>query len=244
MIATLLARKWGNSIGGWIIALPLTSAPSAYILAQSEGTDFARTAAIGMLAGTASQIFFVLAYRVASTKGWSIALTSGTTAFAISTLFLAKMNLSVVGAFAIVMVTFAEALQILNRNRTSSTQSPTAIPSWDLPARLVVATIVVFAITQSAPAIGSHFAGLLSPFPILAAIMAVFAHINQGADAANTSLRGLVLGLMTPTAFFFVLANTITTHGNTSFIYATIAGVIAQVISGKVLLTQKRSETK
>jgi len=35
LIATLISRRWGNAIGGWLIALPLSSAPAAYLLAQS-----------------------------------------------------------------------------------------------------------------------------------------------------------------------------------------------------------------
>jgi len=60
--ASLAGRRWGHHIGGWLVAFPLTSGPVAFFLATDQGTDFAAQAAVGMLAGTISQVAFALAY--------------------------------------------------------------------------------------------------------------------------------------------------------------------------------------
>jgi divalent metal cation (Fe/Co/Zn/Cd) transporter len=67
--ASLAGRRWGDQLGGWLVALPLTSGPVAFFLATDHGVDFAATAAVAMLAGTISQVAFALAYRRLARRG-------------------------------------------------------------------------------------------------------------------------------------------------------------------------------
>ena len=45
--ATLVARRWGPGVGGWLAGFPLTSAPVSVFLALEQGPDFAAGAAVG-----------------------------------------------------------------------------------------------------------------------------------------------------------------------------------------------------
>ncbi|MFI5262847.1 MAG: hypothetical protein ACHQZR_09870, partial [Candidatus Limnocylindrales bacterium] len=45
--ASLAARRWGPSMGGWIVALPLTSGPVLVFLAVDHGLPFAASASVG-----------------------------------------------------------------------------------------------------------------------------------------------------------------------------------------------------
>jgi hypothetical protein len=71
---------------------------------------------------------------------------------------------------------------------------------------MVVATVFVLLLTGIAPALGPHLTGLLAPFPLYAAILAVFAHHLQGPAPAARVLRGLLVGLFAFAGFFLVLA--------------------------------------
>src|SRR5216683_172577 len=74
-IASLAGRRWGETISGWFIGLPLTSGPVCFFLAVEQGTGFAAAAARGCLAGAAAEAGFCLAYAVAAqTGGWPSAL--------------------------------------------------------------------------------------------------------------------------------------------------------------------------
>jgi hypothetical protein len=115
------------------------------------------------------------------------------------------------------------------------------IPAWDLPVRMATATIVVIAITEAAPHIGAHLAGLLSPFPILGATLAYFEHSQNGSNAAIASLRGLVIGLLTAAVFFFILTTRIQVNHYAAFAYATLSAATFQLLTGKFLI-QKRLE--
>jgi len=80
---------------------------------------------------------------------------------------------------------------------------------------------------KRAPVIGARFAGLVSPFPVFGAVMAVFSHRSHGPSAGVAAIEGLLAGLFTPAVFFFVLAVTPPGLGLWSFGVATTAALCA-----------------
>ena len=82
-------------MGGWLVGLPLTSAPIAFFLARDQGLAFAAAAAVGTMAGTISQALFCLAYgRAAVRARWPLALAVAVAAFVLSTLVLRALPLA------------------------------------------------------------------------------------------------------------------------------------------------------
>ena len=71
---------------------------------------------------------------------------------------------------------------------------------------MVLATVVVLALTALAPRLGARWSGLLATYPLFAAILTAFGHRVQGAGAALGVLRGLLFGLFSFAAFCLVLA--------------------------------------
>jgi hypothetical protein len=211
--ASLAGRRWGPAVSGWLVGLPFTSAPITFFLALSDGTAFASTVALGTMAGTVSQAAFCVAYgRLASRDtltgrlGWPGALLGGSVAFALATLVLQGLTLSLLPSFAMVIAGLLVALRLMpgNLGRDAAVTNP--LPRWDLPARMVVATGFVVLLTAVAPALGPRLTGLLAPFPLYAATLVVFAHHLQGSGPAAHVLRGLLLGLFAFAGFFLVLA--------------------------------------
>lgn len=80
--ATLAGRRWGPAIGGWLVALPLTSGPVAFFLVLDQGAPFAAAAAVGSLLGAAAEAAFALVYSRTASRGWVAALVAGSLAFA------------------------------------------------------------------------------------------------------------------------------------------------------------------
>src|SRR5512142_2174725 len=84
--ASLAGRRWGHSISGWLIALPLTTGPITFFLALNPGLAFAANSAAGTLAAGISQAAFVTAYsQLVWHWKWPAALAAATLAFAILT---------------------------------------------------------------------------------------------------------------------------------------------------------------
>ena len=204
--ASLASRRWGSEVGGWLVGIPFTSGPIAFFLAVGPGVHFAADASVGILAGAVSQAAFALAYAwMALRFGWAWCLAAATVAFALATLVLdlapgdALVTL-VLGVSALVIALAVMPRQAVKRSERAE------LPWWDIPARMLVATVFVLALTSAAPALGARLSGLLSPFPIYAAVLCVFAHRLQGVAAGIAVMRGLLLGLFGFAAFFAVLA--------------------------------------
>src|SRR5512142_2456766 len=174
--ASLAGRRWGHSISGWLIALPLTTGPITLFLALGHGPAFAATSAAGTLAGGLSQAAFVTAYsQLAWHWKWPAALAAAIAAFAILTALLQSLSLPLVPLWVVVSLVFTLVLKALPR-QTDPDETNEALPSrWDIPLRMVIATAFVVLITALAPALGPRLTGLLAPFPLFTATLAAFA---------------------------------------------------------------------
>ena len=240
--ASLVGRRWGPMISGWLIGLPFTSGPVAFLLALDYGVTFAATAARGTLTGTFSLIVFSLAYAwVARWRAWPWALVAGVGAFGVATVALQYLTLPLPWLIASVLLSMLIAITLMPRpTHAAGRPATTTPPRWDLPARMALAALFVALLTGSASALGPHLTGLLAPFPVYATILTVFAHQQQGDEAAAGSLRGLLYGMFAFISFFIVVAALLPQAGiATTFIVAILAALLAQ--GGSLALLWRRS---
>lgn len=204
--ATLAARRWGPTVGGWLIALPLTSGPVLFFMAVDHGPAFAANAAVGSLIGLAAIAGFCVAYAAADRRwGAGVSLACAAGAFVVVGVALH----AVVGAplwlvTAVVIAAIAGAPLVIPRSGIP--HEPLSHPAWDLPARMAVATTLVVAITAAAPILGPSWSGLVATFPVYLAVMTAFTHRHVGRAAADDVLRGILAGLY-GTASFYVVVN-------------------------------------
>jgi hypothetical protein len=235
--ASLAARRWGQAVGGWLVGLPLTSAPIAFFLAIEHGSSFAADAAAGSLAGALAEAAFCVAYAgTARHAAWPAAFVVGSAAFAVVGAVTQRSTLSMPSLTALVCVALALSLAALPRRR-ARVSSATA-PRWDLPARMASATVVVLAITGFAATLGPRLSGILATYPVYAATLTVFAH-RESVAAAVQVLRGLLLGLFAFAAFFVALGSSIERVGITAAF--ALAAAAALLIQGASLMLVMRS---
>src|SRR5437667_4815627 len=238
--ATLVGRRWGETMSGWLVGLPLTSAPVVFFLALDHGPTFANTASLAVLLGTISQAAFAIAYaRVAVRNGWFPAASAGSVTFGLATIAFRQVRLSAWPAYGAVIASLVIGILFMRRREGPASAGALA-PDWDLPVRMVLATGLVLVLTGIAPRIGAHLSGLLSPFPVYAGVLAIFAHRQGGGAAANKVLRGLLLGLFAFASFFLVLALGLDRLGiGLSFALATL---LALSVQGATLVTVRAIE--
>jgi len=230
--ASLAARRWGPSIGGWIVALPLTSGPVALYLALDHGTAFAAGTAEGSLGGLLGDATFALAYGwLACRVGWPVATACGFGAFAAAALAVQPF---VSGPPIILFLLVAAAMAICLRLAPAATETKPAgpLPAWDIPARMVVGTSMVLAITEAAEVLGPQLSGILAAFPIYVTVLAIFAHRLEGPEQAMGVARGLQVGLFGTICFFLVITSTIDRLGIAlAFGLGVVAVAVVQSIS-------------
>lgn len=230
--ASLAGRKWGSAVSGWLVGLPLTSGPVAFLLAISHDKVFAYEAVRGVLSGGFSLVAYALAYA------WTAKRFNWVTSLAVSVVVFAGMTMLMQNFIIIELVPlfFAVFIIILLGVRLMPKFTPVEVTEapgkWDIPARILVGTSFILFVTAIAPYIGARLTGLLTTIPLYASILTVFSHRHQGEAGANGVLRGLLLGLFSFAGFYLVLGLLIRdTSLFTSFGLATLTALVMQGMS-------------
>ena len=235
-IATLAGRRFGPSISGWLVGLPFTSGPVSFFLALEQGTAFAAAAAAGSIAGVAASALFAIAYsETARRAGWPVALGVGSAVFAVAAFALRELPLEGDPGTLVLLYAASVAVAILGivliPRPTALDEAPPP-PRWDLPARMVVATALVIAITSAAPVLGPRTSGLITTYPIYASVLGVFAHVQRGPGAATQVMRGLCYGIVAFATFFLAIGLLIDRAGiAAAFVIAALAAVGVQALT-------------
>ncbi|EAS0194013.1 hypothetical protein F8V84_20665, partial [Salmonella enterica] len=102
----------------------------------------------------------------------------------------------------------------------------------------------VMGVTMAAPYLGAGVSGVIASFPFMAVILAVFAHVMAGYEAAQRVMRGLVGGLFSFAIFFWVLSQLLVSF-NLAATYATalLAALVVQFILLKRIRRQSMART-
>ncbi len=208
--ASLAGRRWGPGVSGWLVALPLVSGPVSFIFATQNGTAFAAQAAVGTMAGLISVSAYCFVYCwLARTHHWVVCLIPSALAFFTVTAVINSFTLPLIPVFVVSLVVLFITVRAIPEPRAVSGQAK--LPSWDIPARMLTAAIFIVGLTYAADRLGPQLSGSLSPFPILATILAVFAHNQYGSSAAIHVMRGILTGLAAFASFFLIVGTLVTT---------------------------------
>jgi hypothetical protein len=241
--ASLAGRRWGAFIGGWLIALPLTSGPVTFFIALAQGPGFAADVAAGSLLGVMAIAAFAVTYAwLAGRTGWPTAVAGAAAAFGVvGSAAQALVGLPALALLAVVIVSLVAASLGITRPRDGDRVVPP--PAWEIPARMVVGTAIVLALTAAAESLGPGLSGVVAIFPVFAAILTVFTHRRDGPGQAVAVLRGLLTGLYGTAAFFAILIvglPPLGVGGGFGVALAGIAGIQAATILARRLPRRQR----
>jgi hypothetical protein len=210
--ASLAARRWGPSIGGWIVSLPLTSGPVLFFLALEQGPQFAADATAGTVLGLLGICGYVLGYLAGSRWGAAAALAVASLGYVAVGLGARPVTVAPFPILvAIVVAAIAVVIQVLPA--PTGPAAPRTHPAWDLPARIAVGTTLVVGLTTLAPSLGPVTSGIVATFPAYVSVLAVFEHLRGGRAAGIGTLRGLLVGLFGTVAFHVVIRTAVVPFG-------------------------------
>ena len=228
--ATLLSHRWGPAVGGVVAAVPSKGGPILVFLAIEQGAAFASTSAAASLGGVGGCGVFCLTYALVCRRtSWPVAGLAAYAAFAATwAVMLPVAELGLLPAFAAVI-----AILLVSR-RLIPDAPPTAkhaTSKFDLASRMVAGAAMVVFVTSVGPFFGATISGMLTTIPTIAAVLALFTHANEGADATIGVMRGMTHGLVGFAAFLAVLSATIERIGvPQAFALALVAVVVVQVV--------------
>ena len=243
---TLAGRRFGPTVSGWLVGLPLTSGPVAFFLALEQGPRFTAHAAQGTLLGIISLAAFCVVYCWLSLRvSLSLCWLCSWGVYLAATFLLAQVAIPLLPTLALVVCILFVALFILPKesNQINKPITATISASWDIALRMLIATLFVFVLTGAATVLGPRLSGLLSALPIFSTIVAIFTHKFEGAAAARLVLRGILAGSFAFVAFFLAIATVIVPWGIiAAFACALLSALLMQGCS-LWLLSKRRSHT-
>lgn len=202
-LVTLAIRKWGNRAGGLIGSMPWIAGPILLFFILEQGKAFGIRSIQGSMTGILALISFCFSYSVLSRKfSWLPALLLAYGVYTATAVFFNSLQLNLLLSYAAVIGSVWLALWLFPVPAKKTTKNR-RLP-FDIPIRMVVATGFVLVITGLASVLGPNWSGILTPFPILTSILAIFTHTLQGSDATILTLRGLLIGLFGFTTFLLL----------------------------------------
>ena len=204
-IVTLVARRMGPSAAGFLAGLPVVAAPILGLLIAAHGNAFGTVSALGTAIGTGATMIFALVYALLAPRLAPAAclLASYAAYFAAAAL---STFIPVTWPFALAVPVGAWLIVLRLFPRASASLTPLPAPAWDIPVRITATFVLVAIVTTLARLAGPELAGLVTPIPIITAVLAVFSHGQGGPAFSAVLLRSLVRGLVTFVSFFWLVA--------------------------------------
>jgi hypothetical protein len=241
--ATLIGRRFGPSISGWLVGLPFTSGPVSLFLALEQGTSFAAAAAAGSIGGVAASAMFAVVYAAMARRfSWPASLTVASVVFAVAVVALhalplgSGLPLPLLALYAGGVVAALVGIRLIPPPRALD-EAPEP-PRWDLPVRMAVATGLVLIITGAAPLLGPELSGLLTTYPVYAGVLGVFAHAQRGGAAAAQVMGGLCYGILAFATFFLTIGALVDPAGILPAFAGAAAGAV--IVQGFTLTRLRR----
>jgi hypothetical protein len=202
---TLIARRWGNQMGGLIGSMPWVAGPILVFFILEQGKAFGIQAVPGIMIGILALISFCFSYSTFSQRySWLPTLLQSYVVYALVAFSLNYLQPNLWISYGLVQMSLWMALRYLPVPAITTTTGR-RLP-YEIPIRMLVATAFVAFITGLAAVLGPTWSGILTPFPILTSILAIFAHSLQGNHAAISTLRGLLIGIFGFSTFLFLQA--------------------------------------
>lgn len=233
---TVAGRRWGPGVAGWLAGFPSLTGPILAFLAFERGAEFTMQAAVLSLSAVFPAISFGAAYAWTCARlGWPGALACAMAAWGAAALLLAQLPLTVPLSLGISLAVLFAAPRLFPRVRGHWTGR--AMPAQELLLRMAAGAAMVLAVTGAAEALGTTWTGLLSAFPVMSIVLAVFSHRASGPGFAATLLRSMIGGFYAYLTYCLVMALALPVAGAGGAVaLAVLAAVLVQGLAKAVMM--------
>lgn len=204
-LVTVVGRRFGPGVAGWLGSFPVVAGPVLLVIALEQGAAFGAVAASFALAGMAAAVLFCVAYvHVSAGRVWWATALAAFAAWAAAVGGLALLP----GTLPVAAATGFGALAIAPRLLPAlpPVTGQRASHRFELPARMLVGALLAVLTSWLAARFGPRLAGYLALFPLVTSVVTIFTHAIDGRVAAVHFLAGMVRGLWSAGAFCGVLA--------------------------------------
>jgi hypothetical protein len=206
LVVTLISRKWGNGIGGVIASLPWVGGPILFFIAIEQGSEFAQSAIPGVLVGIISWLVFCLTYILVGQKlNMFLSIMAGYTTYLLTGALLENLTplINVNVWFVITLVLIIVSLKYFPHVKVFHKDKARNL-RFEIILRMIFITAFVIGITYFAELLGPTWSGILTPFPIMTAVLAIFVHYTHGITQVRILFIGFYTGIFGFTTFLYL----------------------------------------
>ncbi len=204
-LASLAARRWGNTVAGLITGFPLMTAPISIFLTIEQGAEFTVSASIGILIALVGIAVYALAYVVAARfVAWPFAITYAYAAFFAASWLVAPYITTHFTAALAAYLAIIISIVLMPRNRSGG--APLQVPIWEIWLRMFSTAAMIALVTSIASMLGPTWTGIIATIPVMATIMVTFTHGRFGHRPATVFMRSMMLSMFSFATFFVVVA--------------------------------------
>jgi hypothetical protein len=228
-LVTLAGRKWGNNIAGILASFPFVAGAILLFIALEQGVGFAAATVPGIMVGILGWIVFCVVYILVGQRyNAFISTLAGYVAYIAWGLLIQKFIplLSLPVWFFLTQVVLFVVLKFFPQVSVPTPKEHRKL-NFEIPLRMLMITIFVVVITYFANMLGATWSGILTPFPIITAVLAIFTHYTQGIAQVRKVFVGLFTGMFGFTLFLFLQAYLLP---STTIFYAFLLGFMADVL--------------
>lgn len=238
---TLIGRRSGPAVAGFLAGLPVVAAPILGLIVTEHGNRFGAVSALGAAIGTIPTMLFALGFaRFAPRLSPLLCLGAAYAVYAVAAALALAVPVAWLFAIALPGCAWFAILRLFPHHEAQPSAAP-ALP-WDLPLRILAALALVLLVTAIARALGPEVAGVVTPFPIITATLALFSHYQGGAATAAILLRALVRGVASFLIFFWIAALLLPrTTAPLAFAGSTLACLAFHALLGRSALGQRKN---
>ena len=215
LLISLAGKRWGAGVAGWLAGFPVVAGPILFFIAVDGGAVFAAQAATHSLAGIFGLVIFGSTYsRCCQRRSWPVALAAALLAWLVATElialsvdspWLAVHGINAIGAACFFAgISLALAPWLFPRIHAPPHSEP--LPKFELAIRMIAGAALTWSVTVLADRIGPAWSGLLTVFPVMGIVLAVFSHRANGPQFTGALFRGMSTALWSFVLFCLVLA--------------------------------------
>jgi hypothetical protein len=228
-LVTVVSKKWGNSIGGILAGLPWVAGPIILFIALEQGREFAVNSIPGVMLGIIGWSLFCVVYVLVGRRyNALVSVLAGYLAYTLVGILLNPTvdYLNVYQWFSLSLLVLFLSIFFFPKVPFQHSFSVKNL-KFEIPLRMIIITLFVITITFLAERLGPTWSGILTPFPVMTTVLAIFTHYTQGIYQVRKIYMGLFTGSLGFAFFLFLQAILMPIYG---IAIALIVGILVDII--------------
>jgi hypothetical protein len=212
-VLSLVGKRFGPGIAGWLGGFPVVAGPVLLLIYFERGPEFATQAAAAAIAGLVGSAAFSVTYAwTCRRNGWLVSMIAGIAGWTVAIFLVAQLPITIAWVSLVAALAALLAAPGLFPH-IDATWKAVPLPRSEIAARMAAGAALTLAVTGLSATIGPAWSGLLTLFPSIGMVLAVFSQRTSGPAFSAMLLKAIIFGYYSLATFCFVFATLLPQQG-------------------------------